>query len=376
MGLSFHAHRAGSKFRTHSSNVTSHGAFVISSPSLPLKIVRTDEELECPLIDAELRALGADLVLLPDGVNEDRLVAEVADADLLLMCYTPITERVIAAADRLKGIVKYGVGIDAIDIEAAKARQIPVVNIPEYAEETVAEGAFSLMIALAKQLVPMDQAMRSQGWLWPTSAWLGTDLAEKTVGLVGVGRIGRSMARMAGAGFRARVLGYDPNVDAATMAEAGVEKVDDLRTMLSQCDFVTVHCVLTPQSANLIGADELKAMKSSAFLINVSRGAIVDEDAMLTALKDRWIAGAGLDVYSREPLDLEHHPLHELFCMPNVILLPHLTFYTHEAMARLEHETLQRCRELLAGEPVVVKSEDPRLRGQTHGVTFVQETKK
>ncbi len=340
-----------------------------------LKIVRTDEELECPIIDAELRALGAELVLLPDGVDEDRLVAEVADADLLLMCYTPITARVIDSASRLKGIVKYGVGIDAIDIEAAKARKVPVVNIPEYAEETVAEGAFAMMIALAKKLVPMDRAMNQDGWLWPTSAWLGTDLAEKTVGLVGTGRIGKSMARMAGAGFRARVLGYDPNVSAAEMAEAGIEKVDDLCAMLAECDFVTVHCVLTPQSANLIGAPELRAMKSSAYLINVSRGAIVDEAAMLTALKEEWIAGAGLDVYSQEPLDLEHHPLSELFAMPNVIMLPHLTFYTHEAMARLERETLERCHEVLAGKPVLVKSDDPRLRAQTHGVAFAGETR-
>ena len=337
-----------------------------------LKIVRTDRELECPIIDAELQALGAELVLLPDGVDEAELAHEVADADLLLMCYTPITERVIAAAERLKGIVKYGVGIDAIDIDAARARRIPVVNIPEYAEETVAEGAFALMIALAKKLVPMDQAMGEHGWLWPTAEWLGADLAEKTVGLVGVGRIGKSMARMAGAGFRAKVLGYDPNVDSAEMHAAGVQKVDDLCTMMGQCDFVTVHCVLNAGSANLIGVRELRAMKSSAFLINVSRGAIVDERAMLQALKEQWIAGAGLDVYSQEPLSLQAHPLSELFAMPNVIMLPHLTFYTREAMARLEHETLERCRELLDDKPVLVKSGDPRLRAQAHGVVFSQ----
>lgn len=130
-----------------------------------VKIVRTDRELECPHIDAGLRARGAELVLLPDGVGEDELAAEIRDADLLLMCYTPITARIIGAAPRLKGIVKYGVGIDAIDIEAAKARRIPVVNIPEYAEETVAEGAFALMIALAKKLMPIQNAMQSEGWV-------------------------------------------------------------------------------------------------------------------------------------------------------------------------------------------------------------------
>ena len=133
-----------------------------------MKIVRTDRELECPLVDAELSRRG-DLVLLPEDVSEERLAAEVADADLLLMCYRPVTARVIGAARRLKAIVKYGVGIDAIDIPAAIARGIPVVNIPEYAEETVAEGAFTLMLALAKKLIPLDRQMRSEGWAWPTA---------------------------------------------------------------------------------------------------------------------------------------------------------------------------------------------------------------
>ncbi len=338
--------------------------------STGMKIVRTDQELECPHIDAELMKAGAQMVLLPDGVSEDKLAREVEDADLLLMCYTPITARVINSAARLKGIVKYGVGIDAIDIEAAKQRKIPVVNIPEYAEETVAEGAFAMMIALAKKLTPMHREMCDSGWIWPTSAWLGTDIAEKTVGLVGVGRIGKSMARMAGAGFRARVIGYDPNVSVDDMKAAGVEKYDDLSAMLRTSDFVSVHCVLNSETRHLIGHGEFKAMKSSAYFINVSRGALVVESALLAALDNGQIAGAGLDVYSQEPLSTVGHPLSSLFNRPNVIMLPHLTFYTHEAMMRLERETLERCFELLGGQSALVKSDDPRLRTQSHGVRF------
>ena len=125
-----------------------------------MKAVRTDSELECPGIDAGLRARGVELVTVPDGIAEADLAAAVADADLLLMCYTPITARVIDAAPKLKGIVKYGVGIDAIDIKAATRRGIPVVNVPEYAEETVAEGAFALMIALAKRLTEQERLVR------------------------------------------------------------------------------------------------------------------------------------------------------------------------------------------------------------------------
>ena len=125
------------------------------------KIIRTDAEIETPRLDAALRRRG-ELVLLADGVSEERLARETGEAELLLMCYTPVTARVIAAAGRLKGIVKYGVGIDAIDIPAARARGIAVVNIPEYAEETVAEGAFALMIALAKKLVPLQRQMQAE----------------------------------------------------------------------------------------------------------------------------------------------------------------------------------------------------------------------
>jgi D-3-phosphoglycerate dehydrogenase len=335
-----------------------------------IKVVRTDRELECPHVDAALRDKGIDLVLLPDNVDDERLVRETRDADLILMCYTPISARLIENAVKLKGIVKYGVGIDAIDIEAAKARKIPVVNIPEYAEETVAEGAFALMIALAKKLIPLNDAMQRDGWAWPTASWIGIDLAEKTVGLVGTGRIGRSMARMTGAGFRARVLGFDPKVSHGTMREHGIEKYDDLHAMLAQCDFVSIHAVLNEDTHHLIGEKELARMKADAFIINVSRGAIVDEAALLVALKSGRIAGAGLDVYSEEPLLKSGHRLSEFYALDNVILLPHLTFYTAEAMRRLEEETLERSFEILEGRPVPIKSKDPRLQGQEHGVTY------
>ncbi len=335
-----------------------------------LKVVRTDRELECPQIDAGLRARGLELVTLPEGVAEEQLMAELADACLLLTCYTPINARVIQAAPALRGIVKYGVGIDAIDIEAARRRQIPVVNIPDYAEETVAEGAFALMIALARKLCPLDREMKASGWAWPVPPWLGFDLAGKTLGLIGVGRIGRNLARMAGRGFRMRVLGFDPFVDRATMLEAGVEKCDRLSDLLPVADFVSLHAVLNPDTRHIVGAAELAAMNPSTMLINVSRGALVDESALLDALLSGRIAGAGLDVFSQEPLTPAGHPLSRLFGLPNVILMPHLAFYTHEAVERLERETLERCDEILDGRPVVVKSHDPRLRGQSGKVLF------
>ena len=173
-------------------------------------------------------ARGVQLVTLPDSVTEDELTREVSDADLLLMCYTRISNRVISEAKRLKGIVKYGVGIDAIDIASAMRCGIPVVNVPDYAEATVAEGAFALMIALAKRLPAISGAVQRDGWIWPEARWLGQDLAGKTLALIGAGRIGRRMARMASAGFGMRVLAYDPCVDAASMLSDGIEKASDL----------------------------------------------------------------------------------------------------------------------------------------------------
>jgi D-3-phosphoglycerate dehydrogenase len=331
------------------------------------KAVRTDRELECPDIDAGLRAAECELVLLPEGISEDALCAAVHDCDLLLMCYTPVTARVIAAAGKLRGIVKYGVGIDAIDIAAAIARGIPVVNVPEYAEETVAEGAFALMIALARKLQPIGHEMAERGWAWPTPRWLGLDLAGRTLGLVGTGRTGRNMARMA-AGFRMRVIGYDPHVSADQMRAGGIEKVDDLPSLLRASDIVSIHAVLNDETRHLIGGLELGLMKPRAFLINVARGAIVDEAALVVALREKVIAGAALDVYSREPLAHAGHPMSALYAMDNVILFPHLTFYTEEAMRRLTEDTLARALEILEGRLVQVKSRDPRLRAQRQGV--------
>jgi D-3-phosphoglycerate dehydrogenase len=325
------------------------------------KVVRTDRELELPGVDAALRSAGHELVLLPDDVAEEALAREVEETALLLMCYTPVTRRVIEGARALKAIVKYGVGIDAIDLAAARERGVPVANVPEYAEETVAEGAFALMMALAKKLKPLQRAMEGEGWVWPTGEWLAADLAGKTAGVVGLGRIGSAFARMA-AGFRMRVLAFDPYVK---------NTAPDLRAMLAESDFVSIHCVLNDETRHLIGERELGVMKRTAFLINVSRGAIVDEIALLKALQEARLAGAALDVYSREPLSRRGHPLSALYAMDNVILSPHLTFYTREAMARLEAETLERCREALEGRPLTVRSRDPRLRAQTRGVRFV-----
>lgn len=335
------------------------------------KVVRTDAELRMSRVDAKLRAAGARLVQLPDGVSEDILATEVADADLLLVCYSRVTAQVIDKATRLKAIIKYGVGIDSIDVVAARERGIPVVNVPRYAEETVAEGAFFLIMSLARRMKPLQRAMENSGWVWPEPTWLGNDLSGKTLGLIGMGRIGCGVARMATA-FRMRVLAYDPRW-AHVPKGLAVQRCDDLDELLAQSNFVSIHCVLNDQTRHLLGAPQFDRMKPGAFLINVSRGEIVDETALVDALQTGRIGGAALDVYGQEPLRREGHPLSPLYAMDNVLLWPHLSFYTHEAMQRLEDETLARCFEALEGQALSVHSTDPRLRAQQAGVRFVDD---
>ncbi len=328
-----------------------------------MKIVRTDAELYLPTLDARLQAEGHDITLLPDGIPEDDLLEAVRDADILMMCYTPVRRRVIEAALRLRGIVKYGVGIDAIDIPAARDHGVTVVNVPEYAENTVAEGAFLLMLALLRKLPAITATMQAESWTWPEPRWLGRDVAGLTIGLVGLGRIGRSMARMAGAGFSAHVIACDPHQPEQVFVDSRVEKVS-LKELLARSDVVSLHTVLTDQTRHLIGARELALMKPSALLINVSRGGLVDQPALIAALDAGRIAGAGLDVYAEEPLTKDC----SLLGRSNVILLPHLTFWTHEAMQRLEEDTHARIAELIEGRPVLIRSKDSRLQGQTGAI--------
>lgn len=327
-----------------------------------MKIIRTDMELETPFLDKTLKEKGHRLILLPDGISEDKLLVEIKDCHILLMCYTPITKKVIDSAKELKAIIKYGVGIDAIDIPAAHARGITVVNIPEYAEETVAEGAFAMLISLAKKLPSLQQKMNKSGWVWPNQEWLGLDIAKKTLGIIGCGKIGTSMARIAGTGFNAKVIGYDPWKSEEELAKQGIKKYNDLKDMIKECDFISLHAVLNEETKHLIDKEELSMMKNSAIIINTARGALINETALLEALEKNQIAGAGLDVFSIEPLNQSNHPLKKLYQMENVMLLPHLTFYTKEAMNRLEQETLERCLEIIENRQVTIKSKDPRLQ--------------
>ena len=308
-------------------------------------ILRTDTEVRYTAADMDRLGAVADMVTPPD-YEEETLIRAAAEADPDLVStslFAPITARVMAAAPRLRAVVKYGVGVDNINVEEATRRGIMVVNCPEYGSETVADHAFAMMIGLARRIVRIDRAMRDRGWMWPELEFIGTDLFGKTMGIIGLGRIGRAMARRSG-GFGMRRLAADPYVDGETFADFGCERVS-LDELLAQSDFVSVHCVLTPETRGFIGEAQLRAMKEGAFIVNVSRGAIIEGPALVRALKQGWIAGAGLDVFPEEPV-LPDCPL---LGMDNVILTPHLAWYTVEADEKLSRESADRVLEVLDG---------------------------
>jgi len=314
-------------------------------------LLRTDAELEMGgSVIHKLEALCRIKTAPSDA--EEVLIQEAADAELIYTCYAPISAAVIAAAPHLRGIVKYGVGVDSIDLKAAAGRGIPVVHAPDYGTETVADQAFALLISVARKIPRVDRDFKAAGWLWPEKKYQGVDLAGKTIGIVGFGRIGRAMARRA-SGFGMRRLIHDPYVLPVDHAES-LEFVSFDR-LIEQSDFLSLHCVLTDETRGMLGPRALQKMKPTAIVVNVSRGPLIDEQALVEALAQGEIAGAGLDVFTTEPL-ADGHPL---LAMEQVVLSPHFAFYSREAYERLEQDCLKKIRALVAGElPRDVKNAD------------------
>ncbi len=306
------------------------------------KIVRTDAKigmLEGHLCDLSRLAE----VVTVDDCDEENLARQVVDADIILTCYEPITARVIGAAKQLKGIVKYGVGVDNIDVAAATEKGIPVVHCPTYGSDTVADHCFALLMALARNLVLLNNTMKRQGWMWPQKQYQGVDIKGKTTGIIGLGRIGTAMARRC-EGFGMKIVAYDPYVDQNPPGWNDLTFVP-LNELLVCSDFIAPLCVLTEETDGMIGQEEFALMKKTVFLIDVSRGAIVDKAALIEALEQGRIAGAGFDVFPDEPLQLDN----PLLGMDNVVVSPHFAYYTREAWKRLERDTLAGVMALLEG---------------------------
>lgn len=262
--------------------------------------------------------LGGELVLL-SAQTEEAIIQACAGARIILTegLFTPITRRVLESLPDCRAVGRYGIGVDNIDVEAATDCGIVVFNVADYCVEEVADHAAALVLACARRVVILDRHVRAGGWDKPPLEHPLRRVGCLTLGLVGFGNIGRHMVPRL-QGFGMRILATDPYVDPRLAAEAGVE-LTSLERVLGESDVVSLHTFLTAGTRHLIGAPELQMMKPSAFLVNTSRGGVVDEEALIEALKERRIGGAGLDVTEEEPLGADS-PLRSL---DNVVLTPH-----------------------------------------------------
>lgn len=275
--------------------------------------------------------------------NEEELIELIKDADAVVCTARgKFTRNVIAAAKKLKIIAKCGSVPNNIDVQAATEHGVAVTYTPGANKTSVAEHALTLMMSLLK-LVP--QSMRGlQNGQWKSEALQASELTGKTVGLVGLGQAGFCLAEMLRV-FHVNLLCYDPYVKEEYLALAGAKSVD-LDTLLSSSDVVSLHCQLSDETRNMITGDKLKKMKKEAYLINTARGALVDESALAEALRNKWIAGAGIDVYSIEPAPRDN----PLFALDNVIVTPHMAGWTKECLARESRGTTEEVIQILNGQ--------------------------
>ena len=303
--------------------------------------------------EEECRKIGAELFVIPCQ-TEDELIAATQDADAILTIAKPFTRKVISKLNKCKLIHSIGIGYEGIDVQAATDYGI-CISIPgDYCSEELAEHAMALVLACARKLVRLDRAVRRGKTsiehdstpqpeirkIWPPMF----QIKGQTLGIIGLGRSGRLIVPKA-KGFGLKVIAFDPYVPPNVFKELDVESVT-LDKLLSQSDFVSVNVALTNESRHLLGIEQFKKMKPTAYFINVARGGIADADALYTALAHGYIAGAGLDVVEGECLSLDHR----LRKLENVILTGHSAFYSEYSMAEIKRRPYEHLGQVFRGE--------------------------
>jgi D-3-phosphoglycerate dehydrogenase / 2-oxoglutarate reductase len=304
-----------------------------------------------------LAAVGARLLVAQTG-EEDELVRLAPEADGILTCFAKVTGRVIAAAERLQVIGRYGIGVDNIAVDEATHRAIPVTNVPAYCLDEVAEHVLAMVLSHARGLRSYDRAVHEGDWSLGRGAPIHR-VAGRVLGIVGYGKIGQCLAAKA-RGLALESIAYDPLLSPEQIREAGAEPVN-LAELAARADFVSVHVPLTTDTRDLVGEKLLRSMKPTAFLVNAARGGIVNQDALLRALEEGWIAGAGVDVFEPERLPVDH----PLLAQESLIPTPHVAFYSEESVRELEILAAQNVAAILSGRrpEAVVNAEvldDPR----------------
>ncbi|OBH47466.1 phosphoglycerate dehydrogenase [Mycobacterium intracellulare] len=295
------------------------------------------------LAESTVAALGDQVeVRWVDGPDREKLLAAVPEADALLVrSATTVDAEVLAAAPKLKIVARAGVGLDNVDVNAATERGVLVVNAPTSNIHSAAEHALALLLSAARQIPAADASLREH--TWKRSSFSGTEIFGKTVGVVGLGRIGQLVAQRLSA-FGTHLVAYDPYVSPARAAQLGIELLT-LDELLARADFISVHLPKTPETAGLIGKDALAKTKPGVIIVNAARGGLVDEAALAGAVRSGHVRAAGLDVFSKEPCT--DSPLFEL---PQVVVTPHLGASTEEAQDRAGTDVAASVKLALAGE--------------------------
>lgn len=307
-------------------------------------LVLTDfTEPDTGIEEEEFRASGLDIRLVRlDTRSPEEIVPHVSDADGLLVQFAQIDRRVIEALSRCRVISRYGIGVDMIDLEAATDHGIPVCNVPDFCMDEVSTHTIGFLLNLNRHMLAHHRHVRSGKWGHPPGG-VPERLQGQVLGIVGLGNIGTAVARKA-ACLGLKIMVSDPYAKPEQARSLNAEAVE-LTDLLRRSDYVTLHCPLTPETRHLIGAAELALMKTSAFLINMARGPIVDQDALCRALADRTIAGAALDVLEQEPPD----PDEPLLQLDNVLFSPHTSSWSAQSVVQLRRDTARNAVDVFLG---------------------------
>lgn len=279
---------------------------------------------------------------LPNCKTEDDVIQRGAGADVLLVQWAPITRRVLESLPQARGIVRYGIGVDNVDLNAAKELGRVVSNVPTYCLEEVSDHALAMMLSLARR-IPQDSNQIAQGG-WGIVPFLPIpSFADLTLGLVGFGAIAKKVSQKARP-FRFKQIAFDPVAPDSAFAELGVERVDR-ETLLQTADIISLHCPLTPETRGMINARSIAAMKPGVLLINTARGPLVIEADLVKALQSGKVVGAGLDVFEVEPLKTDSL----LRGLPNVVLTSHAASVSLRAVDLLQVQAAEAARDILLG---------------------------
>ena len=302
----------------------------------------------------------AEVVVAPDG-SEETLISLAGDVDAIMTCFAQVTPNVLKAASNCVAVGRFGVGVDNIAVDTATELGMAVTYVPDYCVDEVSDHVMALLLTWNRRVALFDNSVKGEGWGSVPLTMRMMRLRGKTIGIIGFGRIGQAVAQKALA-FGMRVLASDPLFNPQTAALRGARYVDT-DTLLRESDFVSLHAPLNPHTQNMIGERELGLMKSESFLVNCARGGLIDEDALHSTLTGGGIAGAGLDVMA------DNHPSndHPLLSLDNIIITPHVAFFSQESTLELEQRAAREVACVLTGRmpdnlvnPAVLEHESPR----------------